>query len=127
MREKKNKKKQDLSHLRIFGCHVYIHIMKEKITKLEPSRKKGIFQDIVNPPKVTGFTFQDKELLKLAEILNLKKILLLINYLKTLKNETRNQQHNQKRIPQLRMFQKTMNSHIQIWKILETLRKCHYG
>lgn len=35
--------KPDLSHLRIFGFLVYIHIPKEKRTKLEPSRKKGIF------------------------------------------------------------------------------------
>lgn len=33
----------DLSHLRIFGCLVYIHIPKEKRSKLEPSRKKDIF------------------------------------------------------------------------------------
>ena len=36
-------KKPEVSHLRIFGCLVYIHIPKEKITKLDPSRKKGIF------------------------------------------------------------------------------------
>ena len=35
--------KPDLSHLRIFGCPIYIHIPKEKRTKLEPSGKKGIF------------------------------------------------------------------------------------
>ena len=36
-------KKQKFSHLRIFGCLVYIHIPKEKRTKLDPSGKKGIF------------------------------------------------------------------------------------
>ena len=35
--------KPDLSRLRIFGCPFYIHIPKEKRTKLEPSRNKGIF------------------------------------------------------------------------------------
>ena len=35
--------KPNLSHLRIFGCSIYIHIPKEKRTKLEPSGKKGIF------------------------------------------------------------------------------------
>ena len=35
--------KPDLSHLRIFKCPVYIHIPKEKRTKLEPSGKRGIF------------------------------------------------------------------------------------
>jgi hypothetical protein len=32
-----------VSHLRIFGCPVYIHIPKDKRTKLDPSGKKGIF------------------------------------------------------------------------------------
>ena len=36
-------KKLEFSHLRIFGCPVYIHIPKEKRTKLDPSGKKGIF------------------------------------------------------------------------------------
>ena len=35
--------KPKVSHLRIFGCPVYIHIPKEKRTKLDPSGKKGIF------------------------------------------------------------------------------------
>ena len=33
----------DVSHLRIFGCSVYIHVPKEKISKLDPSGKKGTF------------------------------------------------------------------------------------
>ena len=37
------RKKPEVSHLRIFGYPVYIHIPKEKRTKLDPSRKKGIF------------------------------------------------------------------------------------
>ena len=36
-------KKLEVSHLRIFGCPVYIHIPKEKRTKLDPLGKKGIF------------------------------------------------------------------------------------
>ena len=36
-------KKPEVSHLRIFNCPVYIHIPKEKRTKLDPSGKKGIF------------------------------------------------------------------------------------
>lgn len=35
--------KPDISHLRIFGCPVYIHVPKEKRSKLEPSVKKGVF------------------------------------------------------------------------------------
>ena len=33
----------EVSHLKIFGCPVYIYIPKEKITKLDPSRNKRIF------------------------------------------------------------------------------------
>ena len=36
-------KKPEVSHLNIFGCPVYVHILKEKRTKLDPSGKKGIF------------------------------------------------------------------------------------
>ena len=35
--------KPEVSHLRIFGYPVYIHVPKEKKTKLEPSGRKGIF------------------------------------------------------------------------------------
>ena len=35
--------KPEVSHLRIFGCLVYIHIPKEKRTKLDPFEWKGIF------------------------------------------------------------------------------------
>ena len=35
--------KLEVSHLKIFGCPVYIHIPKEKRTKLDPSRNNGIF------------------------------------------------------------------------------------
>jgi hypothetical protein len=37
------RKKPEVSHLKIFGCPVFIHIPKEKRNKLEPSKKKGIF------------------------------------------------------------------------------------
>ena len=36
-------KKPKVSHLKIFGCLVFVHIPKEKRTKLNPSRNKGIF------------------------------------------------------------------------------------
>ena len=35
--------KLDVGHLWIFGCTVYVHVPKEKRTKMEPSRKKAIF------------------------------------------------------------------------------------
>ena len=36
-------KKPEVSHLKIFGCPMYIHLPKEKRIELDPSRKKGIF------------------------------------------------------------------------------------
>ena len=36
-------KKPEVSHLKIFGCPVFVHILKEKRNKLESSGKKGIF------------------------------------------------------------------------------------
>jgi hypothetical protein len=36
-------KKPEVSHLRIFGCLVFVHVPKEKRTKLEPLGKKGTF------------------------------------------------------------------------------------
>jgi hypothetical protein len=36
-------KKPEVSHLKIFGCPLFIHIPKEKRNKLDPSGKKGIF------------------------------------------------------------------------------------
>ena len=38
-------KKPEVSHLRIFGCPVYIHIPKEKRTKLDPSAKRVYLWD----------------------------------------------------------------------------------
>lgn len=35
--------KPEIGHLRVFGCPVYVHVLKEKRTKMEPSGKKGIF------------------------------------------------------------------------------------
>ena len=33
-------KKPEVSHLKIFDCPIFVHILKEKRTKLVPSRKK---------------------------------------------------------------------------------------
>ena len=42
-KEMYTRNKPEVSHLKIFGWLVYVHILKEKIAKLIPSRKKGIF------------------------------------------------------------------------------------
>ena len=44
--------KPEVSHLKIFGCLVYIYIPKEKRSKLDPSRKKGIFVGYSEPIKI---------------------------------------------------------------------------
>jgi hypothetical protein len=36
-------KKIEVIHLKIFGCPIFLHIPKEKRTKLDPSGNKGIF------------------------------------------------------------------------------------
>ena len=36
-------KKPEVSNLNIFGCPMFVHIPKEKRTKLDPSEKKGMF------------------------------------------------------------------------------------
>jgi transposase InsO family protein len=38
-----SRKKPEVTHLKIFGCLVFVHVPKEKRTKLDPSGKKGIF------------------------------------------------------------------------------------
>jgi hypothetical protein len=38
-----SRKKPEVSHLKIFGCPVFVHVSKEKRTKLDPSGKKRIF------------------------------------------------------------------------------------
>ena len=58
-------KKTEVSHLKIFGCLVYIHIPKEKRTKLDPSGKKGIF---VRYPKHSEYTFLDSITWKSVEM-----------------------------------------------------------
>jgi hypothetical protein len=37
------KVKPEIGHFRIFGCPVYLHVPKEKGSKLEPSGRKGTF------------------------------------------------------------------------------------
>ena len=46
-------KKPEVSHLKIFGCPVFIHIPKEKRNKLEPSGKKGIFVGFIHQVTIT--------------------------------------------------------------------------
>ena len=49
-------KKLEVKHLRIFGYPVYIHIPKEKRTKLYPYGKKGIFVDTMKSINIIEYT-----------------------------------------------------------------------
>jgi hypothetical protein len=54
-----NEKKPEVSHLKIFGCPVFIHIPKEKRNKMEPSGKKGIYLwDTVRSPRPSESIYQ---------------------------------------------------------------------
>ena len=43
LEEMYTRNKPEVIHLKIFHCLVYVHISKEKRTKLDPSGKKGMF------------------------------------------------------------------------------------
>jgi hypothetical protein len=43
LEEKFTGKKPDVSHLRVFGCIAYVHVLDEKKSKLDPKAKKCIF------------------------------------------------------------------------------------
>ena len=38
-----SREKPEVSHFKIFGCPVYVHVPKDMRSKLEPLGKKGIF------------------------------------------------------------------------------------
>ena len=59
-------KKPEVSHLRIFSCPVYIHIPKEKRTKLDPSGKKGIFVGYSESSKAYRIYFPGSKIFTLA-------------------------------------------------------------
>jgi hypothetical protein len=46
-----SRKNPSVEHLRIFGCHVYIHVPKDKIKKLEPSGREEYSLVTVNHQK----------------------------------------------------------------------------
>ena len=81
-------KKPDISHLKIFGCPVYVHISKENRTKLDPYSKKGIFVGYYEVSKsfriyILGFhhikisrdaTFDEEATLKKSRRYQLEKV-----------------------------------------------------
>jgi hypothetical protein len=53
-------KKPSVDHLRIFGIPVYIHVPKDKRTKLDPSRIKKLLWDPMRPQKYIRTMYQGK-------------------------------------------------------------------
>jgi transposase InsO family protein len=51
-------KKPEVSHLKIFGCPVFIHIPKVKRNKLDPSERREYLWDTVRSPRPSGFIYQ---------------------------------------------------------------------
>jgi hypothetical protein len=81
-------KKPKVSHIKIFGCSMFIHIPKEKRNKLGPSRKKGIFVGYCEVSKVfkiyilgqhhieinRDVTFDEDKALKKSKICQLEEV-----------------------------------------------------
>jgi hypothetical protein len=81
-------KKSKVSHLKIFGCPVFIHIPKEKRNKMDPSGKKGIFVGYCEVSKAfriyipgqhhieinRGVTFDEDAVLKKSKLCHLEEV-----------------------------------------------------
>ena len=52
-------KKPDISHLKIFGSHVYIHVTKDAMKKLELIAEVGIFLGYTETPQNYHVYFPD--------------------------------------------------------------------
>ena len=52
--------KPEIGHLRISECPMYIHVPRERRTKLDPSGRKGVFVGYSESAMLTGFTFLDR-------------------------------------------------------------------
>ena len=52
-------KRPDISHLRIFGSPVYIHVMKDARKKLEPTVEVGLFMGYTDTPQNYRVYFPD--------------------------------------------------------------------
>jgi hypothetical protein len=67
------REKPNISHLRMFGCPVYIHVPQEKRTKLEPAKKQGIFVGYSESVKANGSTYLTSGRWSLAEMLHSRR------------------------------------------------------
>ena len=58
--------KPEISHLRIFGCPIYIHVPREKRMKLDPFGKQGIFVGYSELAKVYRIYIPDQRKMELS-------------------------------------------------------------
>ena len=58
----------EVSHLRIFGCPVYVHFPKDKRSKLDPSARRAYLLDTMNHRRHIESTFLVIGRLRLAEM-----------------------------------------------------------
>jgi hypothetical protein len=66
-------KKPNVEHLKIFGCHVYFHIPKDKRNKLEPSGKKGIFMGYSESSKAYRIYIQEQHKIEVSRDVTLNE------------------------------------------------------
>jgi hypothetical protein len=59
-------KKPEVSHLKIFGCPVFIHIPKEKRNKLDPPERREYLWDTVRYPRPSESTYLVTAILRSA-------------------------------------------------------------
>ena len=86
-------KKPEVSHLKIFGYLVYIHIPKEQRTKLDPLGKKGIFVGYSENSKLTEYTSQGSKILTSVGMYHLMKIQPTSNPERNLLKNLKKQKH----------------------------------
>jgi hypothetical protein len=66
-------KKPNVENLRIFGCHVYSHIPKDKRNKIEPSGKKGIFVVYSDSSKAYRIYIMEQHKIEVSKDVTFKK------------------------------------------------------
>ena len=59
------RKKPSYDHLRVFGCEAYVHVPREKHSKLEPKSRKCIFMGYGESGKM-GYRLWDPEARKIG-------------------------------------------------------------
>jgi transposase InsO family protein len=65
LKEMFSRKKPEVSHLKIIGCLVFVHVSKEKRTKMDPSGREYLL-DTVRSPRSSEYTYQVTIILRSA-------------------------------------------------------------